>query len=74
MVDFDKSDKMIKIRGKVEELTLTTDSTMIFRSLFKNSDEVLFLNKQRNIIDEPAVSVGLSTFPRIFIIYICNDL
>ena len=35
MVDFGKDDKMIKISGKVDKLTLTIDSAMIFRSLFK---------------------------------------
>ena len=35
MVDFGKSDKMIKISGKVDKPILTTDSAMIFRSLFK---------------------------------------
>ena len=32
MVDFGKSDKMMKIIGKVDKRTLTTDSAMIFRS------------------------------------------
>ena len=36
MVDFDKSNKMIKISGKVNKLTLTTDSAiLIFCCLFK---------------------------------------
>ena len=43
MVDFDKSDKMIKIRRKVDKPTLTMDSARIFCSLFKkDSEEVLF--------------------------------
>ena len=35
MVDFGKSDEMIKISGNVDKPTLTTDSAMIFPSLFK---------------------------------------
>ena len=30
VVDFDKSDKMIKISEKVDKPTLTTDSTFVF--------------------------------------------
>ena len=42
---FGKSDKIIKISGKVDKPTLTTDSAIIFRSLFFNAEdyeEVLF--------------------------------
>ena len=35
MVDFRKSNRMIKISGKVDKPTLTTDSAMMFRSSFK---------------------------------------
>ena len=35
IVGFGKSDKMIKISGKVDKPTLTMDSAMIFHSLFK---------------------------------------
>ena len=35
MVDFDKSDEKIKISEKVDKLTLTSDSAMIFRSFFR---------------------------------------
>ena len=38
MVDFGKSDKMIKINELVDKPTLTTDSAMIFRSLFKKKN------------------------------------
>ena len=34
MENLGKSDKMIEITGKVNKPTLTTDSTMGFRSLF----------------------------------------
>ena len=37
MVDFDKSNKMIKISGKGGESTLTTNSAMKFRSLIKKN-------------------------------------
>ena len=53
MVDFGKSDKMIKISGKVDK---------------PNTDNRF--SKEQNIkIAESVVSVGLSTFPLIFIIY-----
>ena len=55
MVDFNKSDKMIKISRKVNKPILTTD--LIFHSLLEK--------EQRNI--EIVVSVGLSTFSLIFI-------
>ena len=35
MVDFGKSDKMIKISGKLDKPILTTNSALIFCSLFK---------------------------------------
>ena len=35
MVDFGKSDKMTKISGKVDKLTMTTNSAMIFRHFLK---------------------------------------
>ena len=35
IVEFGKCDKMIKISGKKEKPTLTTESTMIFHFLFE---------------------------------------
>ena len=70
VVDFGKSDKMIKINGKVDKPTLTTDS-IIFRFLFNLFWGSSLFNKEQNII-ESIVSVGLSTFPLIFIIYILD--
>ena len=71
MVDFGIPDKMIKISGKVDEQTLTMDSAiLIFRSRFKKILKKFFLNKERNInFAEFVFSVGLSTFPIIFIVY-----
>ena len=71
MVDFGKSDKMIKISEKGDKPTLTTD-TIIVRSLLKNIPMKFFFNKEWNII-ESIISVGLSPFPLIFIpyIYLC---
>ena len=37
MIDFDKSDTMLKISGKVDKPTLKKESVMIFRSLFKKT-------------------------------------
>ena len=71
MVDFGKSDKMIKTSGIVDKPTLTTNSAMIFLSLFKKELlQNLFLNKEQNIVSESVGNVGLPTFPHIFIIYI----
>ena len=61
---------MIKISGKREKITLTTDAAMTFFSFFKLKKLFFFLNKERNIIAESVVTVGLSTFPQIFI-YMC---
>ena len=45
MMEFGKSDKMIKISGKVDKPTLTMDSAvLIFRSLLKKE---LLQNKNR---------------------------
>ena len=38
LVNFGKSDKMIKINGKVDKPTLSIDSAMIFRSLLKKKE------------------------------------
>ena len=64
IIDFVRSNKIIKISGKVDKTTLTA---MIFCSLLKKK---LHQNKERNIITESVVSVGLSTFPIIFLIYV----
>ena len=54
MVDFGKSDKMIKISGKVDKSN-TTDLVVIFCSLF--NEELLSLKKEENITTKPIVSV-----------------
>ena len=51
MVDFGKSDKIIKISGKVYTPMLTTVLAMIFRSLFKKEllqNEIFFFLKFTN--------------------------
>ena len=57
MVDLGRSDKMIKISGKVTKLILITDSRFWWSSIF---------NKEQNII-ESVVRIGLYTFPLISI-------
>ena len=50
MVDFRKSDEMIKISGKVDKPTLITDS-IIFRSLLETgADEVLSVIKNKILL------------------------
>ena len=53
MVDFRKSNLIIKIRRRVNKPILTTDS-MIFRSLLKRKNFLRitsFFNEERNIIE-----------------------
>ena len=52
IVDFGKSDKIMKISGKVNKPTLTTDSAMMFHSLFKKKKN--FVRMKNGFFKSPA--------------------
>ena len=74
MIGFGKSDKMIKISGKVDKPTLTTDlAILIFRSYGKKNISRIFIENERNIsFAASVVTVSFSTFLLIFIITSLN--
>ena len=69
MVDFRKSDEMIKISGKVDKLNTDNGFNNISFFIWNDSDKILFPIKNKILLN-PLSVFSLSTFLLIFIIYI----